>query len=210
MNLNETNTSSIEYAGDSIDLIKEYDDYCEEKENSLISKNKEKEKEICFFFFCYFFQHSLPILTFSGGSLEIVCECKSKIENRFTFEEASKKFLFNNKHLNKDACFKCDKEGHRNKKFKYYCPKCKIKHLCKFCLEKCNHEKERIILIKLIKPIDEMIKRIEIKLKNCNKIDYYLKMIIESIINTYRYNPYHYSYYANFKAIHDYLLSNWP
>ena len=127
MKENDTSASSINeisdgsYTGESKNFIIDFNNFASQKIANLNFNKKEEENKS--FFSCYRWQHTIPIILFIGNLIEITCECGTK--EKLTYEEAYKRFFFNDKNLKKDHCYKCEKEGHSKKKYEYYCFKCK-------------------------------------------------------------------------------------
>ena len=210
---NETSTSTKDsisgYNGESKQLIIDLEDFCIKKaQQDLDQKNKENQNEIekkPNFFCCKNLHYYIPLLVFSANLIEIFCKCRNE---KLSYEEVNQQLLSNEDKIIKDDCYKCQKSGHKNKKYVYYCSKCKSeKFLCKFCKKDglCQHNDIKAFDIDGPK-IAEWESEIKIKIKESD-IDINLRKIIEIILNNYNSNP-SIVYFPIIESIKNFLSEN--
>jgi len=150
---------------------------------------------------------SIPILNFIGNLLQVACDCG--INEKLTIEEVYEKFLFNSGNINYDDIFRCPKhwKKKKRKKYHYYCFECK-KNLCKDCVLNCPHKKSIFIFDHAENETKKLIIKLKKILDNDKTINYKLREIFEIIFDNFSNNPYHYSSFANIKAIENYLMKS--
>ena len=150
---------------------------------------------------------SIPFLSFIGNLLQVACDCG--INEKLTFEEVYEKFLFNSKNINYDDIYRCPKhwKNKKRKKYHYYCFECK-ENQCKYCVLNCPHKKSIFIFDHAENETKKLIIKLKKILDNDKTINYKLREIFEIIFDNFSNNPYHYSSFANIKAIENYLMKS--
>ena len=153
---------------------------------------------------------SIPIITFIGNLLQIVCSCG--INEQLTIEDVYENFLFNRNNINYDDIFRCPKHRgkKKRKKYHYYCKKCK-QNQCKYCIcSDSSHNKNNNIykFDQNEKETQDLIVELKKKLDDDQKINNKLREIFEIIFDNFSNNPYHYSSFDNIKTIKNYLMKS--
>lgn len=204
--MESTNSSSFFYSSfvrEAKEPLKEYNEYYSRPENN----SKEIIKEDPLFFACNYYFHSIPIIGIEDNELIINYDCGKIMENGKSKLSEVKNFLFLKKDLDINCIIKCKIEPHKGEKYKYYCKNCN-KHLCEKCFSKCPHSKNKKIIFDFEREYyktSKLKKEIQNKIKEVEKINPNLKILIESICRSFEKYPHHYSYFINIKVIHSYL-----
>ena len=179
------------------EFLKDYNGYCDTKETPVQSDMDYKEGPL--FFACNYYFHQIPIIDLDEHNELIIIYAS----NRKSKLSEIKKFLFSKKDLDIGTIIKCTKEGHRGKKYEYYCQKCD-KHLCQNCRKKHPGNHKIIDFTIEFRKTSNLKEKIKEKIGD-EKINPNLKILIESICRSFEEYPYHYYYFKNIKVIYDYL-----
>ena len=210
--MEETDSSSLfdkslESNGDNhsfskkINTLSDKSDAIEETQTKIRKKDKRQKK----FFHCIE-DSCIPLVIIYNTLLMIICP-KSGREEKVTFGEEYKNYIYCSDNLNVDNYIKCQEPGHNEKKFKYYCFECK-RNLCKLCLQNkiCSHKDEnRFIFKQNLSKYKKIAEDIQKKINSLKLIDTPTKLCIETSLNNFNEFKYNYSYFKNMDVFNDYL-----
>jgi hypothetical protein len=165
-------------------------------------KNNSTKKK---YYLCCCPPHYIP--TFEIGDKKIKLNCPCERNKDISYEEIIKLLVQElDEIIDISHYYLCQKQEHRNKKFKYFCKTCK-EHLCSLCLKLTNAHKEHdlVIFYNTINETKKLASQIKNKLYTFNNVNSNLKELFNIIYDNFLTYPNHYSYILIIQEYNKYL-----